>query len=813
MENEPKKILNQLTVEEKIALVSGTDFMYTNPIPRFGIKSLRMSDGPHGLRVQSGRGDNGVTGSEIATAFPTASAVASSWNCENALLIGEAIGKEAHKYKINVVLGPGANIKRSPTGGRNFEYFSEDPLLSGKMAAKEIEGIQSQGVAASLKHFALNNAETFRNNGDSVCDERAMREIYLKSFEIAVKDGHPATVMSAYNKINGEYCSENRFLLRETLREEWGFKGLVMTDWGAMHDRNKSLEAGLDLEMPGDCAICRQWIYDGIKDGSLSEERLDRAALNVLNLIEEYGADRKDDSSFVDNDKLAEEVAIDSAVLLKNESLLPLDPEKDYVVLGDLFRKMRYQGAGSSMINPAKLTSPEQAFVSKGIRFAFARGYKESETATDPALLQAALKLTSKGKTVLVFAGLTDYVEMESSDRTDMALPKNQLELIDKVCAVNKNVIVVLFGGSSIELPFLSKIKSLLLMHLPGQAGGRATAKLLFGEATPSGHLAETWLKQYSLSPLSDTFGKGEIEAYRESIYVGYRYYSAHKEAVAFPFGFGLSYTEFCWRDFRVAVTGDDVQISLFVKNIGPYDGADVVQIYTSGPKTNIDKPVRELRAFTKVYLQKGQEKNVELHFSLRDLQLYDVTNKRFALEQGKYLIEASHDSLNCEFESFIEVEGESLSSALPSELKGKYLSGDIRSIEEREYFDYVGYHPPKVSKLPITLDSKLDDLQATFLGRILRKAVLGVAAKRLKKAKKLPEGPERDNQIKGALFLHSILVNNTLISMSMSAGKSMPYNFALGFRELSNGHLIKGIKRFAAKIQAPKLPKEENHE
>ena len=785
MENEPKKILNQLTVEEKIALVSGTDFMYTNPIPRLGIKSLRMSDGPHGLRVQSGRGDNGVTGSEIATAFPTASAVASSWNCENALRIGEAIGKEAHKYKVNVVLGPGANIKRSPTGGRNFEYFSEDPLLSGKMAAKEIEGIQSQGVAASLKHFALNNAETFRNNGDSVCDERAMREIYLKSFEIAVKDGHPATVMSAYNKINGEYCSENRFLLSETLREEWGFKGLVMTDWGAMHDRNKSLEAGLDLEMPGDCAICRQWIYDGIKDGSLSEERLDRAALNVLNLIAEYGADRKDDSSFIDNDKLAEEVAIDSAVLLKNEGLLPLDPGKDYVVVGDLFRKMRYQGAGSSMINPAKLTSPEQAFVSNGIRFAFARGYKESETATDPALLQAALKLASKSKTVLVFAGLTDYVEMESSDRSDMALPKNQLELIDKVCDVNKNVIVVLFGGSSIELPFLPKIKSLLLMHLPGQAGGRATAKLLFGEATPSGHLAETWLKQYSLSPLSDNFGKGEIEAYRESIYVGYRYYSAHKEAVAFPFGFGLSYTEFCWRDFRVAVNGDDVQISLFVKNIGPYDGADVVQIYTSGPKTNIDKPVR----------------------------IFDVTNKRFALEQGKYLIEACHDSLNCEFESFIEVEGESLISALASELKGKYLSGDILSIGEREYFDYVGYHPPKTSKLPITLDSKLDDLQATFLGRILRKAVLGVAAKRLKKAKKLPEGPERDNQIKGALFLHSILVNNTLISMSMSAGKSFPYNFALGFRELSNGHLIKGIKRFAAKIQAPKLPKEENHE
>ena len=813
MEKDLNKLLSQLTLEEKIALVSGTDFMYTNPIPRLGIPSIRMSDGPHGLRVQGEGGDNGVTGSDPATAFPTAAAVASSWNIENAYKVGVGLGKEAHKYKVKVVLGPGANIKRSPIAGRNFEYYSEDPLLSGKMAAQEIQGVQSQGVGVSLKHFALNNFETFRNNGDAICDSRALREIYLKSFEIAVKEGNPATVMGAYNHVNGEYCCENHFLLTEVLRKEWGFDGLVMTDWGAMHDRVKSLEAGLDLEMPGDCGICRKWIYDAIKDGSLKEEVLDKAVLNVLKLVDKYGADQPDDCSFVDDDKVAEEIAIDSAVLLKNDGILPLDKNQEYLIVGDLFKKMRYQGAGSSMINPVFLTSPEQAFLDKRVNFAFARGYKENETASDPALISEAVALAKDAKTVIVFAGLTDYIEMESSDRKDMKLPLNQLELIGRLTAVNENIIVVLFNGSSVELPFLSKIKGLLDMYLPGQAGGRAAYKLLFGEANPSGHLAETWLKEYSSFPLASTFGKSRLEPYKESIYVGYRYWAAHPEAVAFPFGYGLSYTQFAMSDFQVRVEDDQVAVSLKVKNVGKYDGAEVVQIYSHGPETEIDKPVRELRAFRKVYLEKGEEKTVQIAFPVESMQIYDVTNKRFALEKGTYLIEACHDSFNPVFTAAIELNSEKVSCPLSVELARKYRNGDIRSINDEEYYQYALYQPPKIDRLPITMDSKLEDLQATFMGRILKSAVLGVAKKQLKQAKKLPAGAERDNKVKGALFLHSVLVNNTLISMSMCAGKSMPYNFAEGFVELSNGHLIKGIKRFAAKIEAPKLPKEEKHE
>lgn len=813
MKKDLTELLSELTLEEKIALVSGKDFMYTNPIPRLGIPSLRMSDGPHGLRVQNEGGDNGVTGSDPATAFPTAATVANSWNLDNAKKIGRALGKEAHKYGVNIVLGPGANIKRSPIAGRNFEYYSEDPLLSGKMAASEIQGLESEGVGACLKHFALNNAETFRNNGDSVCDERAMREIYLKSFEIAVKEGKPAALMSAYNKVNGVYCSENPFLLTEVLRKEWGFEGLVMTDWGAMHERNKSLAAGLDLEMPGDCAICRKWIYDGIKDGSLKEEVLDQAVGNVLNLINKYSEKIADDSSFVDDDEIAEEIAIDSAVLLKNDGVLPLDIKAECLVVGDLFKRMRYQGAGSSMINSAFLHAPEGAFKELGIKYEFVQGYKENETQSDASLIEEAKSKAKTAKTVIVFVGLTDYVEMESSDRKDMKLPTNQLELIEAIASVNENIIVVLFNGSVVELPFLPKIKGLLDMYLPGQAGGKAVAKLLFGLANPSGHLAETWLKEYSLFPGSGTFGQGPIEAYKESIYVGYRYREAHSDGVAFPFGYGLSYTKFRWSDFQVQLAGDGVLARLKIKNVGDYDGAEVVQIYSKGPDTENDKPIRELRAFTKIYMEKGEEKTVELRFPINSMQIYDVVHKRFALEGGSYFIETGHDCLDIEFQKEIEIEGETVPCPLSADLAHKYREGDIRSISDEEYYQYVGYHPSKVNKLPITLDSKLEDLEATFMGRILKKAVLGVASKQLRKAMKLPEGPERDNKIKGALFLRSVLVNNTLISMSMCAGKSMPYNFAEGFVELSNGHLFKGIKRFATKIQAPKLPKEEKHE
>ena len=469
-----RELLEKLSLSEKVALVAGADFMYTRSVPRLGIPSLRMSDGPHGLRVQEKGGDNGVTGSLPATAFPTAATTASSWNTDNLRRMGEAIGEECRYYGVNVLLGPGANIKRNPLCGRNFEYFSEDPLLAGRMAAAEVVGVQSKGVGVSVKHFALNNAENYRMMSDSVADMRAMREIYLKVFEIILKESDPCTMMCAYNRINGTFCSENEWLLDDILRKEWGYDGLVMTDWGAARDRVAGVRAGLDLEMPGDTAVCRRRLFDAVKDGTLKTEDLDKAVLNVLTLIEKTIKEKKADHvDWAEHDALAAEIAADSAVLLKNDGTLPLSDEKEYLVVGDLFDKMRYQGAGSSMINPYRLTTPRAAFDRAGVRYEFARGYFENES-EDEGLIEAALAAAEGYDTVLLFAGLTDYVESEGGDREDMRLPANQLALIDALAETGKRVVLVLFGGSPIELPFRNKMSAILDMYLPGQSGGSA---------------------------------------------------------------------------------------------------------------------------------------------------------------------------------------------------------------------------------------------------------------------------------------------------------------------------------------------------
>mgnify|MGYP001862850493 FL=1 len=808
---EINEILRRLTIEEKAALVAGTDFMFTNPVPRLHIPSLRMSDGPHGLRVQKEGGDNGVSTSEPATSFPTAATVASSWEPENAQKMGAAIGKEAHKYGIHVVLGPGANIKRNPLAGRNFEYFSEDPYLAGKMAAAEVKGIQNEGVGVSVKHFALNNAENFRFMGNSVADERAIREVYLKVFEMVVKEADPATMMCAYNAINGEYCSQNKWLLTDVLRKEWGFDGLVMTDWGAMHDRVKSLKAGLDLEMPGDTAICRKWILYGVKDGSLAMEVLDEAVKNVLILVETYARSHPDDCDFEANDRLACKIAEDSAVLLKNDGVLPLDEKEKLFVCGDLFEKMRYQGAGSSMINPTKLTTPKAAFDAMGVRYTYARGYAENSTSTNDALLREALEGAKKHQKVLVFAGLTDYVESEGCDREDMRLPENQLALIDALINAGKQVIVVLFGGSPVELPFAEKVSAILHMYLPGQSGGRACASLLFGKANPAGRLAETWPLRYEDVPFGKTFGKSENEVYKESVFVGYRYYTTAKKQVRYPFGYGLSYTNFTWSDMQVQTEGENISVSCLVKNTGARDGAEVVQLYVSAPESKVFKPLRELRAFQKVRLAAGEEKEVKLTVNKDELRYFDVQRRGWVLEGGEYQFQLCSDAATVVLEQAVILEGEH-NAPYPEDVLKVYQGANLEGLTDEVFEKMSGQHIPLLpAQKPITLESRFSNLEkAGPMGKILHSAVLSVATKQMKEAKKLPEGKERDNKIKGAFFLKRILESNSLISMSMSAGKTMPYNFACGFMELANGHLFKGIQCFCTKIKVPKLPKEK---
>lgn len=805
-----RRLLSKLTVEEKAALVSGTDFMYTNIVPRLGIPSLHMSDGPHGLRVQTEGGDNGVTGSLPATAFPTAATVASGWNPENSYRIGRAIGKEAHKYGIHVVLGPGANIKRNPTAGRNFEYFSEDPYLAGKMAAAEVNGIQSEGVGVSVKHFALNNSENYRFMGESIADMRAIREIYLKVFEIVVKESHPATMMCAYNKINGVYCCENKWLLTDVLRREWGFDGLVMTDWGAMHHRVKSLQTGLDLEMPGDTNICRRWILDGVKDGTLAMEDLDRCVANILRVIEKYAKKMADDCDFEANDRLACEIAEDCAVLLKNDGVLPLAADNKILVVGDLFEKMRYQGAGSSMINPTKVTSPKAAFDSMGIPYVFRRGYAENRLEPQKEFIVGAVAAAEKYETVLVFAGLTDYVESEGCDRENMRLPENQLVLIDALCKTGKKVIVVLFGGSPMELPFADEVSAILNMYLPGQNGGTACATLLFGKSNPSGRLAETWPLKYEDVPFGNEFGKTINEVYKESVFVGYRYYATVKKRVRYPFGYGLSYTTFEYWDMKVRENGEKITVSCEVANNGKRDGADVVQLYVKAPQSNIFKPERELRAFQKVYVKAGESVKVELTVSKADLRYFDIKENDWVSEGGEYELQLCSDSQTVILSKSVQIEGKNISPY--SEEIGKVYTGASFIGLTNSLFEKMSREsiPPVPPEKPLRLESRFTDLRATFMGRILFNAVLGVARKQMKEAQKLPEGTEKDNKIKGAMFMRRILESNSIVCMSMSAGKSMPYNFAMGFVHLANGHLIKGIKCFCTKIKVPALPKDK---
>lgn len=807
------KLLRELTTEEKAALAAGTDFMFTNPVPRLNIPQIRMSDGPHGLRVQTEGGDNGVAGSEPATAFPTAALTACGWNEDNLYKMGEAIGEEACHYGIDVVLGPGVNIKRNPLAGRNFEYFSEDPLLAGKLGAAEINGIQSRGVGVSLKHFALNNAENYRFMGDSVCDERAMREIYLKAFEIAVKTAKPETVMCAYNKINGTYCCQNKRLLTDVLRNEWGFSGLVMTDWGATHDRIKMLQAGLDLEMPGDTDICRKWIIDGIKSGELAEETLDKAVENVLKLAYKHEERKIEQTDFAAHDFLAEEIAEDCAVLMKNDGTLPLSVGKEYFIAGELFEKMRYQGSGSSMINPWRLTAPKTAFDNAGVKYEYCKGYKENQIAADEALIDEAVKRVEKYDTALVFIGLTDYVESEGCDRENMRLPENQLALIDALIKTDKKVVVVLYGGSPAELPFADKVNAILNMYLPGQRGGEATRKLLFGEKNPCGKLAETWAKSYSDVPYGDKFSKTKIEVYKESVFVGYRYYQKAKKQVAFPFGFGLSYTTFGYSDIKIEENDDGITVSATITNTGSRFGAEIVELYVKAPKTDVFKPEKELRAFTKVYLAAGESKEITIAVNKADLSYYNVKEKRYVLESGEYEFQLCSDSESVKLSEKIKIDGENVPSPYDKEIFDLYENSPDK-ISDEAFEKMSGLKIPALPPVkPITLESRFTDMKETFMGRILYNAVLSVAKKDMKKALKLPEGAERDNKIKGAMFLKRILESNSIITMSMSAGKSCPYHFAKGFVDLANGRIIRGIKDFCSPVKTAALPKNEDKE
>lgn len=586
------ELIRQMSLEEKASLCSGLTFWHTKGIERLGIPSLMVTDGPHGLRKQDGGADHlGISESIQSTCFPSAAGVASSWNRSLIKKMGEALGKECQAEDVAILLGPGANIKRSPLCGRNFEYFSEDPYLSSEMAASHIKGVQSQGVGTSIKHFAANNQEHRRMSTDAIVDERTLREIYLASFEGAVKQAQPWTVMSSYNKVNGEYASENSYLLNEILREEWGFEGFVVSDWGAVNERVASLASGMELEMPANGGIGDQKIVEAVKRGELSEDVLNTAVERMLNVIFKV-VDNKKENVIYNQDahhQLAREVARESMVLLKNEDkILPLEKKGTIAVIGEFAKKPRYQGGGSSHVNPTKLNSileEIEASSGKQTNILFAQGYNLENDEVDDNLINEAKEAASGADAVILFVGLPDRYESEGYDREHLRMPKNHNYLIDAIAEVNQNVVVVLSNGAPIEMPWIDRVKGLLEGYLGGQALGGAVADLLFGDANPSGKLAETFPKKLSHSPAFLNFpGEGDNVEYKEGIFVGYRYYEKKELEPLFPFGFGLSYSTFEYSNLTVSQKAikdsDTLTVTVNVKNTSNVAGQEIVQLY-----------------------------------------------------------------------------------------------------------------------------------------------------------------------------------------------------------------------------------------
>ncbi|EJQ13588.1 hypothetical protein IE3_02487 [Bacillus cereus BAG3X2-1] len=651
MKRDIKKIISQMTLEEKASLCSGLDFWNTKGIERLGIPSIMVTDGPHGLRKQAEGADHlGIYNSIPSTCFPSAVGLASTWNKDLINQVGVALGEECQAENVGVLLGPGANIKRSPLCGRNFEYFSEDPYLSSQMAANHVKGVQSQGIGTSLKHFAANNQEHRRMSVDAIVDERTLREIYLASFEDVIKEAQPWTVMSAYNKINGEYASENNYLLNDILKDEWGFEGFVVSDWGAVNERVAGLANGLELEMPSSFGIGEKKIVDAVNGGELSVEKLEQAVERLLYIIFK-AYDNQIENAVYSKDahhQLAREVASESMVMLKNEdSILPLKKEGTVAIIGEFAKQPRYQGGGSSHINPTKLESilEEIEMVSgEKTNILFAQGYNLASDDVDENMINEAKKIAERADTAVLFIGLPDRYESEGFDRKHLQMPENHVQLIEAIAEVQSNIVVVLSNGAPIEMPWIGKVKGILEGYLGGQALGGAIADLLFGDANPSGKLAETFPKVLSDNPSYLNFpGEGDKVEYKEGVFVGYRYYDKKNIEPLFPFGFGLSYTNFEYSNLSVnkkeIKDTETVSVTVNVKNIGSTVGKEIVQLYIKDVESTVIRPEKELKGFEKLELQPGEEKTVNFTLNKRSFAYYNVELKDWHAETGEFEI------------------------------------------------------------------------------------------------------------------------------------------------------------------------------
>ncbi|MGN0525021.1 glycoside hydrolase family 3 C-terminal domain-containing protein, partial [Eubacterium sp.] len=680
------EIVGKMSLEQKATFVSGYDYWHLEEAPELGLPKICITDGPHGLRKAKGKdyvpeegeaknsgGGIGLGNSVPTTCFPPAATSSCSWDDELLFEEGVAMGEECLKEKVSVILGPGTNIKRSPTCGRNFEYFSEDPLLAGKCSAAVINGVQSKGVGTSLKHFACNSQEAFRMVLNEVIDERTMREIYFPAFEIAVKEAQPWTIMNSYNRINGVYASQNEWMQQQVLRKEWGFDGLIVTDWGASVDRVDGVKAGTDLEMPTSGKLNAQKIVAAVKDGTLDEAILDERVDAVVDLIlkSKPALEKTHTYDKKAHHKIAQKIAEGSMVLLKNDdNILPLQAGQKVAVIGEMAKAPRFQGAGSSVINPTMLSNAYDELVALGVDVTYAQGYyksagskKEQKTRMTEAQLTAqAVEAAKNADVAVVFAGLTEDFEGEGYDRETINMPPNHNKLISDVAAANPNTVVVLAGGSVVLMPWLEEVKGLLNSGLGGQAGGAAVANILTGKVNPSGKTSETYPVSFEANPTFGNYPGGPVTSeHKESVYIGYRYYDAANEDVVFPFGYGLSYTTFEYSDIKLSADSikdtDTLTVSFKVKNTGSLGGAEIAQVYVADKESTIYRPVKELKGYKKVFLDAGEEKEVSVELSKRAFAFYNVKIGDWCVESGDFDIMVAASSRDVKLTATVNVE------------------------------------------------------------------------------------------------------------------------------------------------------------
>lgn len=693
-----KHLIEQMTLEEKASLMSGKDFWQTQDIARLGINSIFLADGPHGVRKQAKAADHlGLNPSIPATCFPTAATVANSWNAELGEKIGKYLGKEAVSQKVHVLLGPGVNMKRGPLCGRNFEYFSEDPYHAGKMAASYIRGIQSQGISACVKHFVANNQEERRMSIDTIVDERTLREIYLTAFEIAIHEGQTKAVMSSYNMLNGAYTNENIPLMRDILRDEWNFDGVVVTDWGGSHDRVAGLIAGNELEMPTTAGETNQEIIEAVQSGKIKEDVLDECVDRLLTLIfaTEKAFQQQHENEFEQevHHQVAQQAAEESIVLLKNEEhILPLKKGTKVAIIGDFAENPRYQGAGSSIVNPTILDHTLDCVQKSVIEHV---GYEpgfERYGKRNKKKIERACALAKQADVVLLYMGLDEATEAEGLDRENMKIPENQIELLHSLAEVNANIIVILSCGSAIEMPWMDKVKGLVHGYLSGQAGAKAILRVLTGEVNPSGKLAETYPLTYEDTPSYHHFpGKEVTVEYRESLYIGYRYYDTANVPVLFPFGYGLSYTTFEYANLQVSKD----QLTFSLTNTGNVAGKEIAQVYIGCQSDAIFRPKKELKGFKKVFLDAGETKTVTIPLDDKAFRYFNVKTNQWEIETATYDVMIGASSVDIRLSESILIEGTNAPTPYDKEKLPTYYNGKANNVKVEEFEQLIGRKVP----------------------------------------------------------------------------------------------------------------------